>query len=123
MVSDVGLTFGRATFSNDNAPSGVNLAAWKATPVWKDGATCIGNLPKSFTGTLGEPAISEAGRRFLADLMMQLSDRQLFDLFEVARVRLRLRSPGKVDSGFATDADWVEAFKAKRQQIVERQCA
>ena len=123
MISDVGLTFGRATLSNANEPSGVNLQAWKETPVWKDEAGCIGNLPKSFTGTLGEPAISEAGRQFLADLLMQLSDRQLSDLFEVSRVRLRLRSPGKVDSGFATDGDWVEAFKAKRDQIVQRRCA
>lgn len=122
MISDVGLTFGRATRSNANEPSGVNLEAWRQTPVWKDEAGCVGNLPKSFTGTLSEPAISEAGRRFLADLLMQLSDRQLADLFEAARVRLRLRSPGKVDSGFATGADWVEAFKTKRQQIVERKC-
>jgi len=123
LISDVGLTFGRATRSNANEPSGVNLAGWKETPVWTDDEQCIGNLPKSFTGTLGEPVISEAGRKFLADLLMQLSDRQLSDLFEVGRVRLRLRSPGKVDSGFATAADWVEAFKAKRDQIVQRRCA
>jgi hypothetical protein len=123
MISDVGLTFGRATISNANAPSGVNLDSWKQTPVWKNDTGCVGNLPKSFTGTLSEPVISEAGRRFLADLLMQLSDRQLLDLFEVSRVRLRLRSPGKVDSGFASEADWINAFKAKRQQIVERNCA
>jgi len=123
MISDVGLTFGRATHSNANETSGVNLAGWKDTPVWKDDEKCVGNLPKSFTGTLGEPEISEAGRKFLADLLMQLTDRQLADLFEAARVRLRLRSPGKVDSGFATGADWVEAFKVKRQQIVDRRCA
>jgi hypothetical protein len=123
MISDVGLTFGRVTFTNSNDRSGVNLEAWKQTPVWKDAPGCVGNLPKSFTGTLGEPVISEAGRQFLAKLLMQLSDRQLHDLFEVARVRLRLRSPGNVDSGFATEADWIDAFKAKRQQIVERRCA
>jgi hypothetical protein len=38
-------------------------------------------------------------------------------------VHLRLRSPGKVESGFATHAEWVDAFKIKRQQIVERRCA
>ena len=123
MISDVGLTFGRATRSNANEPSGVNLKAWTETPVWKGDEKCVGNLPKSFTGTLSEPEISEAGRRFLADLLMQLSDRQLTDLFEAARVRLRLRSPGVVDSGFATSADWVDAFKAKRDQIVQRRCA
>jgi hypothetical protein len=122
MISDVGLTFGRATRSNANDRTGVNLTAWKQTPVWKDEPGCVGNLPKSFTGTLGEPVISEGGRQFLARLLTQLSDRQLHDLFEVARVRYRLRSPGKVDSGFASAADWVETFKAKRQQIVDRRC-
>jgi hypothetical protein len=122
MISDVGLTFGRATWGNLNEDSGVNLEGWRQTPVWKDDVGCVGNLPKSFSGTLSEPSISEAGRRFLANLLMQLSDRQLRDLFEVSRVRLRLRSPGHVDSGFATVAEWVEAFKAKRRQIVERRC-
>jgi hypothetical protein len=122
MISDVGLTFGEATRSNANERSGVSLTAWKDTPVWKNDQGCVGNLPKSFTGTLSDPVISDAGRRFLANLLMQLSDRQLSDLFEVARVRLRLRTPGKVDSGFATTAEWVEAFKAKRDQIVQRRC-
>jgi hypothetical protein len=123
MISDVGLTFGQATRANANDRSGVNLMAWMQTPVWKDEPGCVGNLPKSFTGTLSEPVISEAGRAFLAGLLMQLSNHQLQDLFDVARVRLRLRSPGRVDSGFATTAEWVDAFKAKRNQIVERRCA
>jgi hypothetical protein len=123
MISDLGLTFGRATRSNANERSGVSLEAWKQTAVWKDDTGCVGNLPKSFTGTLSEPVISEAGRQFLANLLMQLSDRQLQDLFEAGRVRLRLRSPGQVDSGFATEAEWVDAFKAKRNEIVQRRCA
>ena len=123
MISDVGLTFGRATRNNANEPSGVNLDAWMQTPVWKNDSGCVANLPKSFTGTLDDPVISEAGRRFLSDLLTQLSDRQLQDLFEAARVRLRLRSPGHVDSGYATEAEWVDAFKAKRAQVAVRQCA
>jgi hypothetical protein len=123
MISDVGLTFGRGTRSNTNETSGVNLDGWRKTPVWKEETGCTGNLPKSFTGTLSEPVISEAGRRFLANLLMQLSDRQIQDLFEAARVQLRLRTPGQVDSGFATTGEWVDVFKAKRQQIVERRCA
>ena len=122
MISDVGLTFGRANRANANDTTGVNLEAWKQMPVWKNDSGCVGNLPKSFTGTLDDPIISEAGRRFLADLLVQLSDHQLHDLFAVGRVHLRLRSPGHVDSGFATQAEWVDAFKAKRQQIVERRC-
>jgi hypothetical protein len=122
MISDVGLTFGRANLANANSPSGVNLVAWRQTPVWKDGGGCTGNLPKSFTGTLNDPVISEAGRRFLAALLMQLTDRQLRDLFEVARVELRLRAPGDGASGFATVDEWIAAFKQKRDQIVTRHC-
>ena len=84
---------------------------------------CVGNLPKSFSGTLDDPVIRESGRRFLANLLTQLSDGQLHDLFTVARVNHRLREPGRVFSDFSTIDDWVVAFKAKRAQIVERRCA
>src|SRR4029434_5045166 len=73
--------------------------------------------------TLNNPVIGEDGRRFLADLLVQLSDHQIRDLFEVARVQLRLQSPGDVSSGFATVDEWIDAFKEKRTQIVDRRCA
>lgn len=113
MVSDVGLTFGRANLANDNAIGSVNLQEWAAMPVWKDPIGCVGNLPKSLTGTLRDPVISEEGRGFLAHRLDQLSDRQLRDLFEGARVNLRSN---------ATVDEWMTAFKAKRAQIAERRC-
>jgi hypothetical protein len=123
MLNDLGLTFGRATRLNSDDESSVNLDAWRRTPVWKDDRACAGNLPKSITGTLDNPIISEEGRRFLANLLMQLSERQIHQLFEAARVQLRLRSPGDVFSGFSTIDEWADAFKAKRSQIVDRHCA
>jgi hypothetical protein len=123
MLSDVGVTFGRANRMNANQLGSVNLVAWRDTPVWKGDTGCTGNLPRSFTGTLEDPVISEDGRRLLARLLSQLSDRQLRDLFEAARVQLRLRSPGDPSSGLATVDEWVAAFKAKRNQILERRCA
>lgn len=123
MVSDVGLTFGKANFLNDNG-KGMNYVAWAATPVWKEGSTgCVGNLPKSFTGTLKDPVISEAGRAFLAGLLMRLSDDQIRALFEVSRVTLRLRDPAKAKSGFATVEEWTDVFKRKRAEIVDRKCS
>ena len=122
MVSDAGLTFGRANLTNSNR-AGANLDAWRKTPVWKGTSGCTGNLRRSFTGTLGDPEISEAGRRFLAGLLQQLSDRQLRDLFDVAQVPQRLRAPGDDASGFSTVAEWVQAFKAKRNEIAERRCS
>jgi hypothetical protein len=123
MLNDMGLTFGRATRLNGDDTSSVNLNTWRRTMVWKDDGVCVGNLPKSFTGTLDNPVISEEGRRFLSDLLTQLSDRQIHDLFEAARVELRLRSPGEALSGFATVDEWADAFKVKRTQIVDHRCA
>jgi hypothetical protein len=123
LISDVGLTFGRASRTNANDASGVNLAAWRDTPIWKGDTGCQGNLPRSLTGSLEDPMISEEGRRLLAGLLAQLSDRQLRDLFQAGRVELRLRSPGDASSGFATVGEWVEAFKEKRAQIAARRCA
>ena len=122
MVSDVGLTFGRADLRNRNSVASVNLDGWRRTPVWKSVDGCVGNLSKSFSGTLADPVISEDGRQFLAQLLMQLTDRQLTDLFEVARVDLRLSKPENSSSPRSTVAEWVTAFKAKRQEIVERRC-
>jgi hypothetical protein len=124
LIQDVGVTFGRATRFNENTPSSVNLAGWSSMAVWNtETGPCIGNLPKSFTGTLGEPAISEAGRQFLAGLLRQLTDAQLRDLFEVSRVTLRVRNPGDATSGFPTVDEWVSVFKQKRAEIVNRRCA
>lgn len=122
-LHDVGLTFGRANKMNHNDVGAMNLVEWSRTPVWKDTAACVGNLPKSLTGTLGDPPISEEGRQFLADLLVQLSDEQLRGMFEAARVQLRLRNQTDVLSGFATVDEWVAAFKTKRDQIVNRRCS
>ena len=122
-MHDVGLTFGRATRANQNSIGSMNLVEWSGTPVWKETAACVGNLPKSLTGTLFDPPISEQGRRFLADLLVQLSDDQLRGMFEGARVQLRLRNPTDLSSGFPTVDEWVAAFKMKREQIVSRRCS
>jgi membrane-associated phospholipid phosphatase len=108
MIADLGLTFGRASLVNVNEAASVNLEAWSQTPVWKGALGCVGNVPKSLTGTLKDPVISDAGRRFLVSLLTQLSDRQLRDLFEVSGVQ-------NVDA-------WVHAFKQKRADIATRRC-
>ena len=108
MLHDVGLTFGRANKFNSADIASVNLEKWATTPVWKEGEACVARLSKSATGTLENPRISEAGRRFLADLLVQLSDRQLQDVFEVA--------------GVDRPAQWVDAFKRKRDEIALAHC-
>ena len=113
MINDLGVTFGKATLLNRNAPSSVNFDNWSKEPVWKDVKSCVGNLSTSLTGTLDNPVISEAGRKFLADLLAQLTDVQLHDLFETARFDLRSES---------TIDDWVAVFKAKRAEITSATC-
>ena len=112
-VHDLGLTFGRATALNRNDVSGVNLEEWSKSSVWLDAKRCVAKLPQSLTGSLGDPAISEGGRKFLADLLARLSDQQVRDLFEVARFPQRSKTP--VDA-------WVAAFNAKRETISRTSC-
>jgi hypothetical protein len=122
MVHDVGITFGRGNALSQQPRGSVNLAEWSELPIWKGTEGCVGNLTASVRGTLRDPVISEEGRQFLADLLTQLSDRQLRDMFEVARVSLRPRNPADSRSGYPTADEWVAAFAQKRTQIVERRC-
>jgi hypothetical protein len=122
LINDLGMTFGRANWFNTNAPGSMNLDAWSKVPVWKDPVKCVANLSRSYSGTLDNPQVTEAGRAFLAGLLSQLTDAQLHDLFTAARVDLRTRIPDKARSGFATVDEWVEAFKAKRAQVVDQRC-
>ena len=118
MINDLGLTFGRANTFNRNTPGSVNLDAWSDAPIWRDPAKCVGYLPKSLTGTLEHPPITEAGRAFLANLLAQLSDVQIRDLFEVSRVEQRA---GAGERRPSVD-EWVRVFKNKRADIVNHSC-
>jgi hypothetical protein len=118
IISDLGQTFGQANAFNRDGPGSVNLEKWASVPVWKDPARCIANLSKSVTGTLENPRISEEGRAFLADLLTQLSDQQILDVFSVARMPLRSSDPRR--SG--TIDEWAAAFRHKRDEVVQHSC-
>jgi len=121
LLNDVGQTFGKANWLNRDDVSSVNFDGWSKTRIWEDGKSCDGHITVSRTGTLGHPRISEAGRAFLAGLLAQLTDHQLHDLFDVARVELRSRKPGSNEPP-ATIDEWVAAFKLKRDEIASRRC-
>jgi hypothetical protein len=114
MLNDVGRTFGKANMFNKNLPGSIDLKAWASMPIWKNKSGCVANMPKSMTGSLENPQISEQGRAFLAGLLGQLSDAQIHDLFDVARVTRRQPN--------TTVDDWVQVFKEKRNEIVTRSC-
>jgi hypothetical protein len=136
MVQDLGSTFGRA---DQNTSSGAKMRfdLWSQLPVWDLKAeaayyqktnykVCIGNLIASATARtdgLDHPVITEPSRKFLADELLELTDTQIHDLFVSARAD-QTGETIKVD-GFerpVTVNDWVQAFKKKRREIVERNC-
>lgn len=121
LISDLGTTFSRADIANNNK---FQLRKWASVPVWRDRERCIAKLKRSFTGTLGDPRISEAGRAFLAERLAALSDRQLHDLFTAARADLRgerIKDASGVERA-VTVADWVDVFRRKRAEIVDHRC-
>jgi len=122
VIKDLGATFGKATRLNS---SKMNLADWDDAGVWKTGQRCVGDLPRSMTGSLEDPVIGEAGRRLLAQKLMQLGDRQLRDLFTVSQVEKRAEEIDGRDGRkrLVTVADWVRVFKRKRADITSARCA
>ena len=108
LLQDIGATFG---------PPKLDLAAWESVPMWEDRATCtvsMRDLP--FEGaTFGRARITEHGRRFVADLLEQISDRQLTELFTHARFGEK-RGAFNVASPVS---EWVRVFKAKVRAISE----
>ncbi len=121
MMHDVGLTFGKANVFNRTSVGSVNFVEWSSAKIWKNAEGCVGDMSKSMTGTLGDPVISEAGRVFLSGLLAQLTDAQLHDLFDVARVNLRSRRPGSSEPPASVD-EWVQVFKRKRAEIADKSC-
>lgn len=96
MIADLGGSFG---------PLKMNLGRWVSVPIWADTRACVvslDSLPYA-GGTFPRHRITEAGRRFAADLLSPLSSRQLTDLFAGA--------------GFDNVPSWVGAFQDKLAQI------
>jgi len=114
LIADLGKTFGQANSGNNDARAAANFKEWSSQPVWKDSSGCVGDLHWTWSGSMSDPAIGEAGRQMLSTLLNQLTDAQLHDLFEVSR--FTTRDPA------ATVEQWVSAFKQKRAEIAGRKC-
>lgn len=128
MVQDLGATFGMSA-PKVEAFSSMYLRGWESEPIWKTEleekkkGICVGNVVPSLGGDLRDPQISEEGRKFLSNLLNQLTDEQITNLFVVARAE-------KIDETLAdqgrerevTVDDWVRVFKKKRQEINDHHC-
>lgn len=121
VLQDIGATMGNGSvkiiaFRFIMSSSKMDFKAWRDTPVWDDVSVCRARLKDSSHGTLRNPTVSEAGRKFLADLMAQLTDKQITDMFTAARADQRRG----VDS--AGISEWVQLFKSKRAEILNARC-
>lgn len=102
----------------------LDLKEWQHARVWKDEAKCVTSLQMDSGDGPGltNPAVSEAGRRLLADRLTMLIDAtnsdgssKLRDIFDAAHIE-------KYDdhgSHFTAD-DWVTVFTARARQITEK---
>jgi len=57
-----------------------------------------------------------------SDLLVQLTDQQLHDLFDAAHVERRSRDPNHAGLRPATVDEWVAAFERKRDEIITHCC-
>jgi len=104
------------------AKTRLHLDSWQASPVWLDEFHCVAHLNAGLTGRdrnrfpgfvvnaggLYHPTISERGRAFLAERLSQLSQQQIFDLFDSA--------------GFTHPAEWTTVFLSKIAMIQKPRC-
>ena len=134
-VQDAGATFGGAGRTS-NSSSKMNLKAWTNRLVFKSASSsgevseCRGNLTVSMAageGGRGDPRIGEAGRAFLQNRLLLLTDAHVRALMATARVEKlsephTWRDPTTGTSHVGADA-WVAAFKDKVRQITQRRCA
>jgi hypothetical protein len=140
IVQDVGATFGSGGLFTSNDTAKMNLHEWSGAELWRktgkpgmsdaDCPVCQARLTKSLTAKdgLSDPTISEEGRRFLAGLMCQLTDAQIEALFKAAHV-VDMPEYHNGDGSFKQGLDeatiqkqWVEAFRAKREELASGRC-
>ena len=110
LMQDVGSAWG---------PRKVDLEEWSKAPIWSDRASCttsMDHLP--YHGATFKPVkVSDADRRFLGNLLSQLSDDQLRDLFNSARFD---HVSGLLGNRKAAPIDeWVMAYRSKVADITD----
>ena len=135
MIQDLGSTFGSGT--TEFNVSKISFDQWKGQEVWnvpkqatsiKDTVkpVCYGKITASRAAGqngLSDPAISEEGRKFLADLLKQLTREQIVDIFRVTGVERmdEFVEENGVKRRLGAN-DWAEVFIEKRNEIIEHDC-
>jgi len=111
MIQDLGATFG---------PSKVNLARWRALPIWTDRKACTVSMAAlPFRGaSFPDVQISEGGRALLAARLASITDEDVERLF--AEARFPQFQIGTDDGGDLKA--WTAAFRHRADQIVTARC-
>lgn len=111
LIQDLGATFG---------PSKVNLARWRALPIWSDRQRCMVSMAAlPFRGaSFADAQISEEGRAKLASRLTAISESDVERLFSNARFpQFQVGTDDEGDLGA-----WVSAFRHRVDQIVSARC-
>jgi len=137
-LQDIGATFGGAGRMSKASTAKMNLKAWTNRPVFKpakssssDGVPeCHGNLTVSMAageGGRGDPRVGEAGRAFLQERLLLLTDAHVRALMTTARVEKlsgdQVWQDPKTHTSYTGLDAWVAAFRDKVRQITEQRCA
>jgi hypothetical protein len=123
VIHDLGSTFGHGGLFGAPTTGSADYEAWSGLDIWEGPDSCRTHLGGNITfHTLKDPVITEAGRRFLASLLAQLSDQQIRDMFTVARIDRRGWHSPKDAGRNGTIEQWVEAFKAHRYLLEHHTC-
>jgi hypothetical protein len=118
LVQDAGSNFGNgwAPLQGDLL-SKVSLEKWLALKVWSDRKKCLLNINALPNGSLkGRWQVSEEGRLFLANLMKKLTEKQILDLFTVARISMTGKN--------VEIRSWVKGFMEKMdREVINTSCS
>jgi hypothetical protein len=118
VVQDAGSNFGNgwAPFQGDILLNKVTVGKWVKLPLWRDKDKCILKINAPPNASLKDSwQVSEEGRAFLANLMKELTAKQIRDLFTVSRISMSGEQ--------VTITEWVNAFMEKMdREILSVKC-
>ena len=126
-MQDLGATFGGAGKRTKGSTAKMNLDEWVDKQVFKSsgsGAECHGDLTVSMAagdGSMGDPRIGEAGRKFLLDRLQRLTDDHLKAIFGAARVNLMTKDDD--DPGAPRSRDGSRRSRTRSGRSATRTCA
>ncbi len=124
MIQDLGFSFGHGYIDGGRKTSTASLNGFINAPIWSSEEQCITKINYyKWTGEEANIQISEDGRAFFVNLINQLTDDDLINLFVPARLYLKpelINIEGQDRA--VTIMDWIKAFKERTSKISSHRC-